>query len=61
MDRLEGVIDLLADYPHSGRLTGKRDMRRVSVNPYPYLIFYRATDTEIVIHGVRHAARRQRG
>jgi len=26
--------------------------------PYPYLIFYRATETEIIIHGVRHSARR---
>jgi toxin ParE1/3/4 len=27
-------------------------------SPYPYLIFYEATDEAIVIHGVRHAARR---
>jgi toxin ParE1/3/4 len=26
-------------------------------SPYPYLIFYQATDDEIVIHGVRHSAR----
>jgi hypothetical protein len=24
------------------------------VSPYPFLIFYRATEDEIVIHGVRH-------
>jgi toxin ParE1/3/4 len=28
------------------------------VHPYPYLIFYKATADEVVIHGVRHAARR---
>jgi len=25
--------------------------------PYPYLIFYEATDAEIIIHAVRHGAR----
>jgi toxin ParE1/3/4 len=25
--------------------------------PYPYLIFYEATESEIIIHAVRHAAR----
>jgi toxin ParE1/3/4 len=28
------------------------------VSPHPYVIFYRATEEEIVIHGVRHSARR---
>jgi toxin ParE1/3/4 len=28
------------------------------VSPYPYLIFYQATEDEIVVHGVRHSARR---
>jgi hypothetical protein len=27
-------------------------------SPYPYLIFYEVTGDEIVIHGVRHSARR---
>jgi toxin ParE1/3/4 len=25
--------------------------------PYPYLIFYEATDAEIIVHVVRHGAR----
>jgi addiction module RelE/StbE family toxin len=61
MDRLEAAIDLVRDHPRSGALTGKRDFRRIVANPYPYLIFYRATADEIVIHGIRHAARRPRG
>jgi toxin ParE1/3/4 len=61
MDSLEAALGLLANHPSTGRLTGKRDMRRFVVHPYPYLIYYRATDAEIVIHGVRHAARRPRG
>ena len=56
--RLQSVIDLLADHPTSGRTTNKGDLRRFVVNPYPYVIFYRADVTGIVIHGVRYAARR---
>ena len=29
--------------------------------PYPYLIFYEATDAEVIIHAVRHAARNPSG
>jgi toxin ParE1/3/4 len=56
--RLQAVIDLLADYPKAGRLANKRDIRRVIASPYPYVIFYRSDAAGIVIHGVRHAARR---
>ena len=56
-ERLRAVIDLLLQYPDAGRLTSKGRLRRVVVYPYPYLIFYRATNTEVVIHGVRHGAR----
>jgi hypothetical protein len=31
-------------------------IRRLPTVPSPYLVFYEATDTEIVIHAVRHAA-----
>ena len=56
--RLQAIIDLLADHPNSGRLTNKRDIRRAVVRPYPYVIFYRPDATGIVIHGVRHTARK---
>jgi toxin ParE1/3/4 len=29
----------------------------MTTTPYPYLIFYEATDAEIIIHAVRHGAR----
>jgi plasmid stabilization system protein ParE len=29
----------------------------VTTRPYPYLVFYEATDAEIIIHAVRHGAR----
>jgi toxin ParE1/3/4 len=56
--RLHAVIDLLLQYPQAGRLTNKSGLRRVVAFPYPYLIFYRATEAEVVIHGIRHSARR---
>lgn len=56
--RLQAVIDLLADHPNSGRLTGKQGIRRAVARPYPYLIFYRPDASGIVVHGIRHAARR---
>jgi toxin ParE1/3/4 len=57
--RLKAAIDLLADHPESGRVTNKGDLRRLVANPYPYVIFYRTDATGVVIHGVRHAARRR--
>ena len=56
--RIRAAVDLIASHPRSGRLTNTPGLRRVVVHPYPYLIFYAARDNEVVIHGVRHAARR---
>ncbi len=55
--RIQAVINLLLQYPHAGQPTSKGRLRRVVASPYPYLIFYQATEDEIVIHGVRHSAR----
>lgn len=56
--RVHEMIALLLQHPHAGPLTSKSRLRRMVAYPYPYLIFYRATETEIIIHGVRHSARR---
>jgi plasmid stabilization system protein ParE len=56
--RIQEMTALLLRHPHAGHLTSKSGLRRMIVYPYPYLIFYRATETEIIIHGVRHSARR---
>jgi toxin ParE1/3/4 len=56
--RLQSVIDLLADHPTSGRTSTMGNLRRFVVNPYPHVIFYRTDAAGIVIHSVRHAARR---
>jgi toxin ParE1/3/4 len=58
--RLRAATDLLADHPHSGQMTNTAGLRRIVANPYPYVIFYQPTATEVVVHSVRHAARRPR-
>jgi toxin ParE1/3/4 len=56
--RLQAVIGLLADHPDAGHVTNGGNLRRVVASPYPYVIFYQSDTTGIVIHSVRHAARR---
>ena len=55
--RIQTIVDLLLRQPHIGTRTSDPTIRRMTVPPYPYLIFYQATDDEIIIHAVRHAAR----
>ena len=55
--RIRAVTDLLLRYPQAGAMTDDPAIRRVTTTPYPYLVFYEATDAEIIIHAVRHGAR----
>jgi toxin ParE1/3/4 len=55
--RIQGVIELLTSHPHIGVRTEDPAIRRLTTLPYPYLVFYEVTETEIVVHAVRHAAR----
>ena len=55
--RIRTLADLLLLYPHIGSSTNDPTIRRIATTPYPYLIFYEVTETEIIIHAVRHAAR----
>lgn len=55
--RIQTLTDLLLRHPHIGRRTNDPAIRRMTVTPYPYLVFYEATASEIIIHAVRHAAR----
>ena len=56
--RIQTIVNLLLRHPHAGQLTSNGRLRRMVASPYPYLIFYEATEDTIAIHGVRHAARR---
>ena len=55
--RIRATIQLLLQQPHIGVRTEDPTIRRLTALPYPYLIFYEVTETEIVVHAVRHAAR----
>lgn len=55
--RIQTIIDLLLIHPHIGTRTDDPVIRRLTTTPYPYVVFYEATEAEIVIHAVRHAAR----
>lgn len=56
-ERIQAVIELLASYPRAGQATDVPTLRKILARPYPYLIFYEARETEIVVIAVRHAAR----
>jgi toxin ParE1/3/4 len=55
--RIRSLTDLLQRYPLAGTVTEDPTVRRMATTPYPYLIFYEATDDEVIIHAVRHGAR----
>lgn len=55
--RIKALTDLLLLHPHIGRRTSDPSIRRMTTTPYPYLVFYEATETEIIIHAIRHGAR----
>jgi plasmid stabilization system protein ParE len=55
--RIQVIIDLLLTHPNVGSRTDDPTIRRMTASPYPYLIFYEATEAEIIIRAVRHAAR----
>jgi plasmid stabilization system protein ParE len=59
--RIQAIIDLLLLHPDVGIRTDDPVIRRLMAVPYPYLIFYEVTETEIIIHAVRHAARNPSG
>jgi toxin ParE1/3/4 len=55
--RIQAIIDLLQVHPFIGTRTDNPAIRRLTTTPYPYLVFYEVTGSEIVIHAVRHATR----
>jgi len=55
--RVQALTGLLLQYPHIGRRTNDPAIRRMTTTPYPYVVFYEATESEIIVHAARHAAR----
>lgn len=59
VERVEQSVGRLADFPNLGHPTEYPGMRVLPLGRYPYLIFYELTADAIVIHHVRHGARRR--
>jgi addiction module RelE/StbE family toxin len=58
--RVQSIVDILRIYPLIGARTDGPAIRRLTTTPYPYLVFYEVAEDEVVIHSIRHAARRGR-
>jgi toxin ParE1/3/4 len=56
--RVQDMIKLVLQYPHAGTKTRRKGYRRLVAHPYPYLIFYEPHEDEIIIHAIRHTARK---
>jgi toxin ParE1/3/4 len=50
-------VDLLLQFPQIGRAQSVEGVRKLVVRKYPYLVYYAATDEEVVILTVQHPAR----
>jgi len=61
LSRIDETLSIAAEQTRIGQLTSRPGFRRIVINPYPYVILYRARAEDIVVHSVRHAARRPRG
>ena len=57
-ERIQTLFRLLAQHPYAGQATDLPGVRRLTLSPYPYLIFYRVTDSEVIVQRMRHTSRR---
>jgi plasmid stabilization system protein ParE len=60
LDRIDEALALVAEQPRIGRATNRPGFRRIVITPHPYVIIYRASSAEIVVHSIRHTSRRPR-
>lgn len=57
-ERIRTLFLLLQQHPHAGQSTDLPGVRRLVISPYPYPIFYRVTDDEVIVQRMRHTSRR---
>jgi toxin ParE1/3/4 len=55
--KIQALVELTTFHPMIGARTHDPTIRRLPILPFPYLVFYEASEDEIIIHAVRHAAR----
>jgi toxin ParE1/3/4 len=58
--RIQTLFLMLGQHPYAGQATDLPGVRRLNLSPYPYLIFYRVTDSEVIVQRMRHTSRRPR-
>ena len=56
--RFYKLLELLRQQPQAGAVHGRRNTRRLFLTPYPYVIYYRVSQEEIIILRFRHTSRR---
>ena len=56
--RIRSSINQLTMFPFSGRPTDDPTIRMFPIVRYPYLVFYEVSESEIVVHHIRHGRRR---
>jgi toxin ParE1/3/4 len=56
---VQAIIDLLSLHPDIGTHTDNPAIRRLPTPPYPYLVFYEATETEICPSAAKLPRRQQ--
>ena len=59
-ERIQTFFRLLMQHPYAGQATDLPGVRRLALSPYPYLIFYRVTNSEVIVQRMRHTSRRPR-
>ena len=52
------TIDLIGQFPQSGRPVSEFGVRVLPVGPYPYLVYWLAEVDEVWVIHIRHTARR---
>jgi toxin ParE1/3/4 len=55
---IKSSIETLSFFPQIGRVVDNVGHRRLPVLRYPYLIYYRIADEELLILHIRHSSRR---
>jgi toxin ParE1/3/4 len=55
---IKSSIDALAAFPEIGRIVDDTGHRRFPVLGFPYVVFYRIAESELLILHLRHTSRR---
>ena len=58
---IEDAVDLLCYFPRKGRKTRERGVKALPLSRFPYIVFYRVIEGELVVLHVYHGARRHPG